>query len=65
MHKVRFTAPVAYGPVKVYTERERQEDSEPLRKDNFNGYEYLIRNEVKLWQRCLHENVIKIYVLYD
>lgn len=42
LHKIRFTAPIPYGPIQLYTDRERLEDAEPLRKDNINGYQYLI-----------------------
>lgn len=27
LERIRFSAPIPYGPVKVYTEREREEDS--------------------------------------
>ncbi len=56
-----------YAPIidRDYTEEERKEDSLPLRKDEMNGYEYLIQNEIKLWQRCEHDNVVKIFEFFD
>lgn len=33
--------------------------------EQISGYEYFRENELELWQRCDHPNVVKIFELYD
>ena len=65
MHRNQIFRPVPYPPVYVYTDLELEQDSKPLRKDQIDSLTYFRENELRLWERCYHNHVVKIFEVYD